>query len=381
MDRKFTLLVKKDKVIKHFGLDRQYIQHKDELLDATDSVLSSGILVQGKYTDQLEKWLKLRTNCDYAITVHSGTQALEIIYRYYLSNRHYLSVKLVNKIRVPDFTFRATLNSILTACDFRSTSIELTDVDANGIMLQHDDSSDVNTSSCYVGLYGAPVERTIYAYSDVVDGAQHWLIANGIHGDTGLGMSISFDPTKNLPASGNGGAIVTNQKELYNFAKAYKNNGKGAASFVNDPSLIGTNSKMSELDCAHVLVRAKYIDQWQHRRSEIRKFYIDAFKDLPVRCLSSGFTKHADQKFVIAVDQDRTLLENHLINNQVVAMVHYDRPLSETKAAIVHKSVKCLDFLTTSTMLSRSVLSLPIYPELTDSEVEYVANTVKSFYG
>jgi len=68
--------------IAHFGLKRQYGNLKDELLDATDRALRDGQLVSGPYTRQFEDWLKQRTKTKYAVTVHSGTQALEIIARY-----------------------------------------------------------------------------------------------------------------------------------------------------------------------------------------------------------------------------------------------------------------------------------------------------------
>ena len=74
--------------IPHFGLKRQYKNLKDELLDATDRVLSSGQLMNGHYTRSFEEWLKHRTKTQYAVTVHSGTQALEIIARYKKQKHH-----------------------------------------------------------------------------------------------------------------------------------------------------------------------------------------------------------------------------------------------------------------------------------------------------
>jgi dTDP-4-amino-4,6-dideoxygalactose transaminase len=191
----------------------------------------------------------------------------------------------------------------------------------------------------------------------------------------GLGMAISFDPTKNLPASGNGGAIVTNIEELYKFASSYKDNGKSFSSEIIAPS---TNSKMSEIDCAHVLVRSQYIDLWQTRRQQIRQYYIKEFENLPIRCLSKKFQRHADQKFVITTD-DRQALKMHLLKHKIEVKVHYEQTISELPSAKLLCDTR-LDFLTTSTMLSRSVLSLPIYPELLDSEVEYIATMVKAFY-
>jgi dTDP-4-amino-4,6-dideoxygalactose transaminase len=361
-------------MLKHFGLDRQYLTLKSELLEATHDVLQSGNLVDGSYTTRLENWLANKTNCEYAVVVHSGTQALEIIAKYICYDSTDLTVPL--RIRIPNLTYRATMNAFVNNNAYihaymdRNYDIEITDTDSHGIMLP-ESREMINSFNCYVGLYGAPTPDLLTS-SDIVDGAQHWLIADG---NVGLGMAISFDPTKNLSASGNGGAIVTNSEYLYKFAKSYKDNGKH---FTKEVFVAGTNSKMSEIDCSHVLVRAQYIDQWQLRRRNIRKYYIDSFKNLPIRCLSKKFPRHADQKFVIALD-DRNLLMNHLLKHKIEAKIHYEQTISELPATKL-LCAKTLDFLSASCMLSRSVLSLPIYPELLDSEVEYIASMVKAFY-
>jgi dTDP-4-amino-4,6-dideoxygalactose transaminase len=155
----------------------------------------------------------------------------------------------------------------------------------------------------------------------------------------------------------------------------YRNNGR---QWTEDLIVAGSNSKLSEIDCAHILVRSQYIDQWQARRKQIRNYYIKSFKDLPIRCLSEDYTKHADQKFVISVESDRDKLLFHLLKHKIESRIHYKEPLSELKSAKFF--CKTLDFMSVSAMLSRSVLSLPIYPELLDSEVEYIVSMVKAFY-
>jgi dTDP-4-amino-4,6-dideoxygalactose transaminase len=244
--------------------------------------------------------------------------------------------------------------------------VELIDTDRHGII-------NVNTDTyiCLVGLYGRkPWAGKVYPdnYSCIVDGAQHWLCADG---DVGSGMAISFDPTKNLPSSGNGGAIVTNSEALYRFAMNYKDNGKST-----DFSHPGTNTKMSEQDCAQLLVRTKYIDEWQDRRHEIANYWIDCFKDLPLRCLTDTIGPHAHQKFVMYMP-DRNSLHTHLITDGIESKIHYEYTLGDLP---ISKNLVKPDMLSTSVMLSRGVLSLPLYPELTDEEVEHVANKVIEFY-
>lgn len=347
--------------IPHFGLKRQYKNIGEELLDATHRALKDGQLVGGHYTRSFEEWLKHKTKTKYAITVHSGTQALEIIARW-KKDRHEENMDGNPKISIPNLTYPATLNAFLTA----GWDVELVDTDKNGIIGMHID----RTYDCLMGFAGRkPWSDASYsnAFGIIVDGAQHWLVADG---DVGSGMSISFDPTKNLPSSGNGGAIVTNNEQLYLYAVKYRDNNKP---YFHD---VGTNTKMSEQDCAQILVRAKYIDEWQKRRSEIAKYWCDKFRELPLTCLSDTKDPHAHQKFVMYLP-DRSSLHTHLLTDGIDSKIHYEYVLGDLPTA---KNLSKPDLLSTSVMLSRGVLSLPMYPELTDNEVQYIADKVKSFY-
>lgn len=349
--------------VAHFGLKRQYKNLREELLDATDRAMKDGQLVNGHYTRSFEEWLKHRTKTKYAVAVHSGTQALEIIARY-KKIKHNESMQGNPKIRIPNLTYPATLNAFINA----GWDIELGDTDKYGI-LQFGGTAGMY--DCLVGLYGKmPWEqaRIENSYGVIVDGAQHWLESNG---QVGSGMAISFDPTKNLNASGNGGAIVTNDEKLYLYASSYRDNCKP---YFHD---VGTNTKMSEIDCAHLMIRVKYIDQWQKRRQDISKYWCDRFSELPVTCLSNTSAPHAHQKFVMYLP-DRNSLITHMTLNGVDCKRHYEYVLGDLPtAAKMNKP----DMLSTSVMLSRGVLSLPMYPELTDSEVNYIADKVDEYFG
>ena len=350
--------------IPHFGLKRQFNNLKDELLQATVNSLKDGQLVGGHFTRSFEEWLRHRCAAKYAVTVHSGTQALEIIAKF-KRKVHYENQRIATgnpKIRIPNLTYPATLNAFLNS----NWEVELVDTDKYGIAQLHDNKK----YNCLVGLYGMqPWESSrIEQSADViVDGAQHWLECNG---QIGSGMAISFDPTKNLCASGNGGAIVTNDEYLYMYACRYKDNFKPY--FEEE----GTNSKMSEIDCAHLLVRTKYINEWQERRKAISKFWCESFRELPLDCLADVSIPHAHQKFVVYTG-DRNSLHTHLLLNKINSKIHYEYVLGDLPVA---KNLLKPDMLSTSVMLSRGVLSLPIYPELTDNEVNYIAETVHGYF-
>lgn len=351
-------------IIPHFGLKRQYSELQEELLEATHEAMREGILINGPFTASLESWLCDYTGCKFATVTHSGTHALELIAGYHYDLSFLAGDEEAPRIRIPNLTFPATLNA------FYSTGwdVEIVDTDSNGLMKFDEYEHDFNTYTCFVGLYGANPNRNFYS-NTFVDGAQHWLSVN--KQQVGDAMAVSFDPTKNLPSSGNGGAIITDDESLYEWANVMKNNGKP------DHYYPGTNSKMSEVECAHLLVRSKYIGRWQSRRKQIRNYYLGRFEDMPFRCLSKSFDNHADQKFVIYT-QDRNELFKYLTDLGIEVKIHYPYALSELP--IAKDIIKKPDIISTSLALTRGVLSLPIHPELTDSEIETIADAICKYF-
>jgi len=344
------------------GLKRQYNNLREEILDATDTVLTSGILMDGQKTLDFESWLAHKNHAQYAITCHSGTQALEIIAEYYAQR---INIR-PPKILVPALTFPASANAFIRA----GWTMEFIDTDANGIMnMDHIDLTEAHHAVLAVGLYGADVSafRHKYVGSVIEDAAQHWL-ANGCTRISYV-AAISFDPMKNLGNYGNGGAVVTNDAELANFAQGWRCHGK-----TTSHAEIGTNSRMSEVDCAQLSVKARHLDAWQDRRKTIAQAYMQGFKDNPVRCLinDSNFETHAFHKFVIDVD-NRNDVKQKLEWAGIETKVHYQHPLHELPA---YQHYKGPSIISAASSLSRRCLSLPIYPELTDSEVEHIINAV-----
>ena len=131
---------------------------------------------------------------------------------------------------------------------------------------------------------------------------------------------------------------------------------------------------MSELDCSHLLVRIKYLDQWQERRKEIVRMYNTAFSGTNVESLihTNVVNDHACHKYVIAYN-DRDTLYNNLQSDGIDCKIHYNLPLHEISC---FRNRSKLDMLSKASILSRKVLSLPLFPELTNNEVEYVIERV-----
>jgi len=348
------------------GLKKQYNQLRTEILDITDEVYRSGQLMSGNYTAEFENWLAKRNHSKYAVTCHSGTQALEIIAAYY---RTKISIN-PPRVVVPSMTYVATANAFIRA----GWEVYLGDTDYYGLLDKRKIPQDLSIqATVLVGLYGASVdhlEKKFWATDLVIeDGAQHWLANNCQR--LGNATAISFDPMKNLNCYGNGGAIVTEDIDLLEFARNYRNNGRPGGYST------GTNSRMSEVDCAQMMVKTKYIDEWQERRKKIALYWMGRLKGSGIRTFidSNNCQTHAFHKFVIDVDQ-RDILQRNLVLKKIETKIHYEQPLHELPA---YEKCSGPDILSVASAMSRRVLSLPFYPELTDLEVEYIIDQVLNY--
>ena len=347
------------------GLTRQYNNLREEILDATDTVLRSGSLMSGEYTDQFESWLAKKNHSLYAITCHSGTQALEIIASFLRDGNN-------TTVSVPAMTYVATANAWRRA----GWTVTVADTNAYGLMdlaTVHKDATVI----CPVGLYGHALDYS-YSYSPVdysrtwvEDAAQHWLSRNCER--TGFAAAISFDPTKNFNNYSNGGAVITNSALLDAFARNWIRN---RSYHVSSSAQTGTNSRMSEVDCAQMMVKTRYIDAWQTRRGEIARHWMEQLSQAGIRSLidATNYQDHCYHKFVIDVDH-RDQLHQALADLGIETKVHYLDPI---QALNPYQDCAAPDMLGACYALSRRCLSLPIYPELTDSEAEYIIDRVIS---
>ena len=355
-------------LIPYFGLDRQYKNLREEILDASDKVYSSGIMLDGAFVDTFEDEIEAYTGRTYAVAVNSCTTALFICYLYYAAQCPGKSVAL------PALSFIATAN----APAFPNWNLTFIDVDQNGILDLdkidvHQDKIDVLS---YVNLYGnvinydklTLVSSFFHNLIVIEDAAQSFGASyKGIKsGKLGTVSVLSFDPTKNLANYGSGGMLLTDDPLLFQFARSFRNNGKGS-------DHVGVNLRMSEADCAQMLVKLRHFDAWQERRAKIAQFYTDCLHPY-VECPTvNQDVVHAWHKYVInTVDQFQIV--NCLTNNQIESKVHYSRILPS-----LPMFSRDGDWPMASELTGTSV-GLPIYPELLDSEVMRIVETIQKVY-
>jgi dTDP-4-amino-4,6-dideoxygalactose transaminase len=358
------------------GVARQYQNLRDEILDASDRAYRTGQVLDGPYTQMFERQMAARCMRQYSVAVNSGTQAL--VFAQLATARS----KDIEKIMIPGISFVATLNSVLMA----GNEPVYCDVDHNALLdietIDYALDGNVDTIM-YVNMFGNVLDYdrllnvTKFFNEDVKiieDAAQSFgATYNGIpSGKLGDVSILSFDPTKNLPNYGSGGMILTDDYDIYQFALALRDNGK-----VLNHDFAGTNSKMSDSDCAQMLVKLKYFDSWQRRRAEIAEFYIEHLTDWVDVLLPNPDVEHAWHKFVIRTGS-RSAMQGMLASKGIETKIHYEQPLFEHAVGWDYVDY-ARDIMRGSTAHSKEALSLPIYPEMTDTEVELVIDSITAY--
>lgn len=359
--------------IPYSGLNRQYASLKDELLNASDLVYSSGQVLDGEHVAAFETAIGKRTNRQYAIAVNSGTQAI------LFALLHYSNIVETKNIALPAMSFVATANAPIL-CGYKPKFI---DIDYHGLLdIDKLRLRETNISSLmYVNLTGNMLDydklKVATAFFDkgipiIEDAAQSfgascYGVPSGKQGNCSI---LSFDPTKNLPNYGSGGMILTDNFDLAEFVIDMRNNGK-----LGNHAYAGTNSKMSEADCAQMLVKLEHFDAWQRRRTQIAAYYSNELRSLVQVPRPQPGVTHAWSKYVIKC-VDRHLLQNEFEKHGIETKIHYSTPLNRYDVTFEFQA----ESLPNATDYSHRALSLPIYPEMTDFEVEQVADVIIQFY-
>jgi dTDP-4-amino-4,6-dideoxygalactose transaminase len=204
------------------------------------------------------------------------------------------------------------------------------------------------------------------------------------HGATGGGRksgawgniaAFSFYPTKNLGAFGDAGIVVTDDPELSDRVRLLREYG-WRQRFISE--IPGLNSRLDELQAAILRVKLKYLDQWNEARRKKARIYTEMLAPLGVLCPSedSG-VKHVYHLYVIRT-RERDALQIFLKEKGIETLIHYPFPIH------LQKAYRDLGYrkgdLPVTEQCSSEILSLPLYPEIRESEIEEVTTQIEDFY-
>lgn len=211
----------------------------------------------------------------------------------------------------------------------------------------------------------------------VEDAAQaHGAVYHGRKvGTAGVMSCFSFYPGKNLGAYGEGGGLVTNNAAFAARAKALREHGSTQRYYHDE---IGFNYRMEGIQGAVLGVKLKHLDSWSRERRRVARRYQELLADTPLQLPREAQNTESAWHLFVVRHARRDELKQHLDSHRVGCALHYPLPLHLQKC-YASLGYKAGDF-PLAEKAARECLSLPIYPELTDSQIQRVAEVIKDFF-
>jgi len=356
-------------------LKGQYASIKDEIQAAINQVLTDTRFIMGPQVEELERKMAEYCGCAYGVGVNSGTDAL------YLA-LWALGVGPGDEVITTPFTFFATTEVV----SLLGAKPVFVDIDPGTFNMRVDQVEEKITSRTKaiipVHLYGQPVDmdplveigkrREIPLVEDCAQaiGARYKGRRVGGFGQAGC---FSFFPSKNLGAYGDAGMIVTNDKQLADEARSLRVHG-GKVKYYHD--ILGVNSRLDTMQAAILLVKLRYIDQWNQARRRNAYRYNEMLKGTTaVTPVELKDTEPVYHQYTIRVP-GRNQLSEKLKDAGVGTMIYYPVSLHLQK---VYRDLgyKPGDFPACE-KAQEEVLSLPMFPELTEDQQRHITDQIKA---
>jgi len=400
--------------IPFLDLTRQYGSLRSEIDAAVLEVVRSGKYILGPYVKRFEDEIAEYVGAEHAIGVASGTDAL-------LLSLKALGIGPGDGVIVPSFTFFATagvvhnLGAIPIFADIDPRTFNIDPASVRDILESPYPNNPTNPTNSTnptnpidsiraiipVHLYGQPADMNeiiaiareygLYVIEDAAQaiGATYRTtnpnqpnepnkpneLPSGIIGHLGC---FSFYPTKNLGGYGDGGMIVTSDDGLAERLRLLRVHGAKPKYYHR---LVGTNSRLDAIQAAILSVKLKHLDDWSRARSELADRYDDALKGIegvvtPYRAPGRSHIFH--QYTIRVLDDRRDELRDHLKKEGIGTMIYYPLPL-HLQGCFADLGYSEGD-LPESERASREVLSLPIFPELKNEEIDRLLESIRAFF-
>jgi dTDP-4-amino-4,6-dideoxygalactose transaminase len=354
----------------------QYDSHKSEIDAAITKVLNNGRYILGEEVRLFEEEFAGFTGTNHVIGVGSGTEAIHVALRA-------CDIGPGDEVITVSHTAVATVAAI----ELAGATPVFADIEPDYFTIDPQKIESLITGKTKaiiaVHIYGQPVNLDslltlarkfdLYLIEDCAQahGAGYKEKMAGSIGDISC---FSFYPTKNLGAIGDGGAVATNNGELADRCRQIREYG-WVNRYLSDTS--GWNSRLDEIQAAILRVKLKTLDADNKSRMRIADMYARALQGsefiLPV---TRENCRHVFHLFVIRTAKRDELIA-YLNSHDIFPLVHYPVPIHKQKAYL--GKIKGADHLAETEKASAEILSLPMYPELSDNEVNYVIEKLLNF--
>lgn len=372
------------KKIQMVDLRSQYLKIKDEVDSSIQEVIDSCAFINGPAVKNFQSELEDYLDVKHVIPCANGTDALQVAMMA-------LDLKPGDEVIAPSFTFIATAEVIALL----GLTPVLVDVESDTFNIDPESVEKAITPKTKaivpVHLFGQ--SANMEALQEIADKHNLYLIEDtcqaigaaykyndgkikkaGTIGDIGC---VSFFPSKNLGAYGDGGAIFTHDDKLAEKMRSIVNHGMKVR-YYHD--MVGVNSRLDSIQAAILSVKLRHLDEYAADRQRAASYYSRAFEAYPQ--LKTPFiwekSTHVFHQYTLITEGiDRNELQKHLMEKDIPAMIYYPVPLHMQKAYLDPR-YKEGDFPVTES-LSEKVISLPMSSELDEEQLEYITSAVIEF--
>lgn len=369
---------KKQRVsIQNFSLKEQTSQIKRKVMNKIEEMVDNTAFVMGKDVLEFEEKFKKYNNVSYCVAVSNGCAALKIA---------------INALQLENpkvITQANTYVAVPLACEETNTPYDIIDIDDNLLLdldkleeyLIANSNSDFDFIVILVHLYGICIDferllflRNKYGFKVIEDAAQaHGACYKerklGSLGDIGC---FSFYPSKNLGAFGEGGAIITNNEKYAEYCKYYRNYGSVEK---YKWEIVGANERMDNIQGGILSLKLDHLDEWNAKRTKLAELYKMNIKSNSHITFLKTENKSNYHLFVVKVEKRDNLMK-FLQENGIKCAIHYPQPFYETEA---YKHIKVSN-CDTMDKYKNKLISLPMYPELSQEEVLYVCTKINEYF-
>jgi dTDP-4-amino-4,6-dideoxygalactose transaminase len=352
----------------------QFLSQKEEIFKAIEGVLKSGSYILGGEVKKFERNFADYNKVKYAVAVNSGTDALII-------GLKASGIGSGDEVITVSNTALATISAIISVGATPVLIDCFEDTYTINFNLIEKNITRKTKAIVVVHLFGQPAhlneiikianKNNLILVEDCAQacGAEFEHLKVGTFGKF---AAFSFYPTKNLGAIGDGGAIITNDKSIADFCSKYRQYGWNA---VRETEFCGINSRMDEIQASILNIKLKKLDAANKRRVEVANIYNKLINNPKIKKpIILDSTKHVFHLYVVKVEK-RDYVMKVLENSGVNCGIHYPK-LVHQNSGYKEKCKIGVGGLKISLKISKKIVSLPIYPELTDNQLEYIANII-----
>ena len=349
----------------------QYISQKMDINSAIREVLNSNTYIGGKIIDRFESNFSKFVKSKYSISCKSGTDAIFLALKA-------CGIKDNDEVIIPSHTAVATATAVkmLRAKPVFADIDEYYTIDIKQIKKLYNKKTKAIIA---VHLYGQSCDiknivkfakkKNIKVIEDCAQaiGTYYQNKHVGTFGDCGC---FSFYPTKNLGAIGDGGCVVTNSLKINNYIKKFKDYGWDN----HNITISGVNSRLDTLQASVLDVKLKNLKSNNFKRKMIAKNYIKEF--LQLNLTTPKIRKksvHSFHLFVILIQKREKFLK-FLKSNNIIAGIHYVKPIHKLNNFKINYEIPKTE------IISKQIVSLPVYPELSKVNQRYIVKIVKKFF-